>query len=209
MNKNPKVYWLCNDEFAFEKDRELIGVNEVTIGRSLDSIIDQNIGKSMRSVWPSDFYFPVVGTKPVDLLLCTSRVEAVSERAKKIIENTACDEVEFLPLKVLFNDGKKRFYEHYWVLNILCIVDEPLDWKRTVWTQPEPPERNDKKAYMKIFKPCFIEEKIAGKHFFHSKIGGVINISKYLSRELVENLKRANSSLGMHFSPVHTSHENE
>jgi hypothetical protein len=204
MKKIHLAYWIVNEFSLFEDHPELIFSNRTVINPEFDQkklMFERN---SLFHVWPHDVRVYVAGNEPVDLLLCTAYMEIVSERAKRIIEELARAEVEFLPISVYQDDGNPYAPMNYWVLHVMTFLDA-LDWENTMWTKPPPPDKNRLPASIGIIKPCLKTQVIENHHIYGLEVAGKIRSGKYVSPTLKDALTKSGCSIGIVFSPVKTT----
>lgn len=204
MEKKYNAYWLLNDFNLLEDRLELIRVAKPEISTNFNEFLLNSGNTRMIDIWPKDVYIPIQGYIPVDLLICTPYIEAVSDAAKWVITKMAQEEIEFLPIRVYDENGNPYTKTNYWVINILTVIDA-IDWVNTRWFSKTPPRKDDPNAQMDIIKPCLINSKIIGHNIFLIKVAEKVNRSIYLSYSLMNELTKEGCAVGMEFSPIKTT----
>jgi len=204
MNKT-KVYKLIHDAYVDDEyhDAILVPKKGTKFSNFDEKLISFGRG-SLKALWPQDLTVNVTGTQPVDFMFCTAYIEAVSERAKMVIETLSPLDVEFYPLDVFSEDGKPFNSMKYWAIYIMTILDA-LDWENTMWKETIPPARNDPKAFMSFIRPCLIESKIKDTNIFRIEVAGETTSGKFVSNKLRTALKKEGCAIGMDFGQVKTT----
>jgi len=201
MKNDHLVYWLVYDGYL--KDY-FINVRNVEI----DPIFNQTLlsygrGK-LFNIWPENVRAYIIGERPVNFLMCTGHIKAVSDNVKNIIEKIAKGAAEFLPIQFYYEDGRPYTKMTYWVCNTLAIVDA-LDWDKTVWTETTPPNREDPDALLMVIKPRMYANKVANNHFFRILISNWVSPKVYVSRELKRAFEFEKCTVGIEFTPIITT----
>lgn len=203
MKKEYLAYWLVADGDIVEDHPEFISV---TKSENLDFDYGQlAFGRSrLSNTWPDHFKIFISGNEPVDFLYCSPYVNAVSDRVKRIISTIAKNDVEFLPVQVVYENGNPYTQLEYWVLNILTVVDA-LYWQNTKWTTPTPPGLTDPLAHSKILQPCLYANKIKNANLFRLEVAGKITGSRFVSLLIKRELEKSGNTVGIEFAPVMTT----
>jgi hypothetical protein len=202
MIDNALVFWLIHDGYIHDDNPELIYVPKVVHPNFNEDLLSNGEGR-LQSVWPRDISFYITGDQPVDLLLCTPRIDLISNRAKEVVERINREDVEFLPVQVCNTNGKPFLKMSYWVINVLSVVDA-LDWNNSRWTKTSPPSRDAPMVYMDLIKPCIYANKIQSMDFFQIIVADKKSYEKYISKRLKKELQKSGCTIGMEFTPIKT-----
>lgn len=203
MKSEPLVYWLVYNANFLDDHPEYICSKKVTSTEFDSSLLSFGRG-SLLPIWPNDVEIFITGNQPVDYLLSDVHIDLVSDRVKMIFEEKANDDIELLPVNVMYDDGKPYDKMKYWAINILTIVDA-LDWENTRWSTPKPPNRNDPLVYMNIIKPSIYAMKIGDANIFRLEVAGKIKAQKFVSLKIKKELERLGFTVGMQFTPIKTN----
>lgn len=204
MKKEYLVYDIVPNSYMFEDHPEFISRIKTEINPEFDQFKVSFGRKRILEDWPKNVTVYFSGWRNSDYGYCTPYIQIVSDRAKRIIEEVAEDQVEFLPVKSVFEDPKADQSMKFWAINVINIVDA-LDWDSTVWSKSPPPSREDPDAYSWIIKPCFYSNKIINQHIFRYEVNGNVKSSFYVSNELRQRLIKAKCFIGIEFAPVKTT----
>lgn len=203
MKKEYLVYHIVLNSYMFEDHPEFLFALKTEIDPNFN-VYQLSFGRGkLIQDWPENVTVYFSGWRCADYQICPSLIEIVSDRTKKVIEEVAEDQVEFLPVKSVFEDPKADQSMKFWAINVINIVDA-LDWDSTVWSKNPRPSREDPDAYSWIIKPRFYANKIENQHIFRYEIAGKVDSSIFVSNELRQRLIKAKCFIGIEFAPVKT-----
>jgi hypothetical protein len=120
--------------------------------------VDFASGAPLSVQWPKDLFIRLESAQPPDDYFCIGTMFVVSERIKRVFDDTGVH-AEYFQIPVVFPRGRK-VKKIYYYANVLAIAD-CLDWKRSKYTLSP---RGNAEFIKKI---CLVETKVPKDPLFY------------------------------------------